>query len=255
MLCAIWYHFKKHEEVKLHAAVSLVKLRAAICNFTKRMHHAHGFFSCFLICTCKIPSTVSSFSTLAYAENDQAFVKIFKKYFEGKQTPEMYLEPCQTSEIRCFGKIDHVYRYCKTLHLRCLTRFWIRLCSQNEIGKRVEVQIKLCQILFCYTKSLKFIWYLHDYIKTWQFSFKAGLEFTAGVPDVASVTKSISVSASYSHTWGKVEKKSVSWTQSFECAAKPGTKVVCEIFVIKVRRRILIHFFCCSLQLTVLYTW
>ena len=64
--------------------------------------------------------------------------------------------------------------------------------------------------------------------------FQAGLEFKAGVPDFASVTKSISVSASYSHTWGKVEKKSVSWAQSFECAAKPGTKVVCEIFVIKV---------------------
>ena len=125
MLCAIWYHFKKHEEVKLHAAVSLVKLHAAICNFTKRMHTARGFFSRFLICTCEISSTVSSFSTLAYAENDQVFVKIFKKYFEGKQTPEMYLNPVkrQTSEIRCFGKIDHVYRYCKTLHLRCLTRF------------------------------------------------------------------------------------------------------------------------------------
>ena len=66
--------------------------------------------------------------------------------------------------------------------------------------------------------------------------FQAGLEFTAGVPHVASVTKSISASASYSHNWGKVERQSVSWTQSFECAAKPGSKVVCEIFVIKVRK-------------------
>ena len=44
--------------------------------------------------------------------------------------------------------------------------------------------------------------------------FQAGLEFTAGVPHVASVTKSISASASYSHNWGKVERQSVSWTQS-----------------------------------------
>ena len=123
MLCAIWYHFKKHEKVKLHAAVSLVKLHAAVCDFTKRMHHAHGFFSRFLICTCEISGTVSSFSILGNAENDQVYVNIFKNYFEGKHTPEMYLEPCQTSEIRCFGKIDQVYRYCKTLHLRCLTRF------------------------------------------------------------------------------------------------------------------------------------
>ena len=61
------------------------------------------------------------------------------------------------------------------------------------------------------------------------------MEFSAGVPDVASVTKSISVTGSYSHTWGKTETTSFTWTESFECTAKPGTKVVCEIYVIKVK--------------------
>ena len=61
------------------------------------------------------------------------------------------------------------------------------------------------------------------------------MEFSAGIPDVASVTKSISITRSSSHTWGKTETTSFSWSESFECTTKPGTKVVCEICVIKVK--------------------
>ena len=42
---------------------------------------------------------------------------------------EAYSEPCQTFKMKRFVNIVKVFNYFyKTLHLRCLTRLWIRLC-------------------------------------------------------------------------------------------------------------------------------
>ena len=47
---------------------------------------------------------------------------------------ETYLELCQTSKMECFVKIVNCYKPLtifanSELHLRCLTGFWIRLCT------------------------------------------------------------------------------------------------------------------------------
>ena len=54
--------------------------------------------------------------------------------------PEAYLEPCQTSKMDCFAKIVNSWKslkvvnyFCKALHLRFLTEFWIRLCNLQFI--------------------------------------------------------------------------------------------------------------------------
>ena len=52
---------------------------------------------------------------------------------------------------------------------------------------------------------------------------------------IASGTTAISVTASHSHTWGKTETTLFTWSESFECSAKPGTKVDCKIYVKKVK--------------------
>ena len=44
--------------------------------------------------------------------------------------PEAYSEPCQTYKMECFAKINDVKGYFrKIFNLRCLTGFWIWLCS------------------------------------------------------------------------------------------------------------------------------
>ena len=40
---------------------------------------------------------------------------------------EAYPEPCQTSKMECFEKIVNVTYFHKTLHLRCLKGFSVRL--------------------------------------------------------------------------------------------------------------------------------
>ena len=65
---------------------------------------------------------------------------------------------------------------------------------------------------------------------------KVGYSFTAGIPDVASVTQSVSVTGSYSHTWGKTESETKKWTTHDSCTAGPGIKAVCTFYVNKVGR-------------------
>ena len=51
----------------------------------------------------------------------------FAKVSVHRNTVEAYLELYQTSKMECFA----VNYFCKTLHLRCFTEFWIRLCIET----------------------------------------------------------------------------------------------------------------------------
>ena len=42
-------------------------------------------------------------------------------------TSEAYSEPSQTSKMKLF--VNVINGFCKNFHLRCLTEFWIHLCS------------------------------------------------------------------------------------------------------------------------------
>ena len=81
------------------------------------------------------------------------YLGIFKT-FGGRSTPskvlnrkalEAYSEAYQASKMECFAKIERlkaVNYFRKTLHLRCLTGFWIRLwaqrCSQDPHKSKME---------------------------------------------------------------------------------------------------------------------
>ena len=66
---------------------------------------------------------------------------------------ETYSEPCQTNKMDHFAKKSQrllvVNYFCKTLHLRCLRRFWIHLWKvyQNDCQKNLQVRAAAPRIL------------------------------------------------------------------------------------------------------------
>lgn len=73
--------------------------------------------------------------------------------------------------------------------------------------------------------------------KSWEHtagvSVTAGVKFESGIPFVAKAEVSVSVTGSYSHTWGNTETEEKSWSVRDECVSGAGIKTTCEFFVTK----------------------
>ena len=61
---------------------------------------------------------------------------------------DAHSEPCQTSEMEYFTKIDINY-FCKTLYLRCLLGFWKYLCMTfSSLSSSTGVLKNTCSEMF-----------------------------------------------------------------------------------------------------------
>ena len=68
----------------------------------------------------------------------------------------MHSDPCLTYKMEFFAEIVYIWKrltvFCKKLHLRCSTEFWIHLCKLSTLSDLVGAIIKIMTECFSVLK-------------------------------------------------------------------------------------------------------